>query len=91
MFFVVIDGREVSPYDLTGKVEELAYKHQVENLSQFKGKLAGNRKPEEIAENAWSIKKIAERYSTFKKTMDQEYSLIFSNGEVDLTNGCRTG
>ncbi|MFZ5643503.1 MAG: PaaX family transcriptional regulator C-terminal domain-containing protein [Bacillota bacterium] len=64
----------ISPYDLPGKVEELAHKHKAENFYQFRGGLSVNRKPFEIAKNAWPIISLAERYSLFEKSMKEAAS-----------------
>lgn len=73
----------ISPYDLPGKVEELAHEHKVENFYQFRGKLTGDSKPVEIAENAWLIISLAERYSMFKKSMNEAVNRL----DMDSYNG----
>lgn len=73
----------ISPYDLTGRVEELAQEHKVEYFFQFRGELAGDRKPVEIANHTWPIISLAERYSMFKKSMNEAVNRL----DMDSYNG----
>lgn len=71
----------ISPYDLTGRIEEIAKKHGLEKYYQFRGRLAGDKSPEDMAAGVWPVKELSTRYSAFLKSMNE------AAGRLDADSG----
>lgn len=73
----------ISPYDLIGKTEELAQSQKVEKYFLFRGKLAGKTLPEDVINNVWPIKGLAEKYFEFMKMLNDSIEKL----DMDSFNG----